>query len=107
MPPRVKTFNHILYWLIVGSRGGVNRGKIISLLRVEPMNVNQLANALGVDYRTIRHHIDILEKNLVVTSVGERYGLMYFLSTEMEENYEVFESIWKRSVRTEKSGGED
>jgi DNA-binding transcriptional ArsR family regulator len=107
MPPKDRSLGHILFWLIAGSRGGVNRGKIISLLRGTPMNANQLASALDVDYRTIRHHLDILEKNEVVTPTGDRYGLVYFLSQNMEKNYAVFESIWNRIGKSEKSNTRD
>jgi len=33
----------------------------------------------------------------VITTSGEKYGTMYFLSSAMEENYELFQSIWKES----------
>ena len=96
MAPRSRSFRHLLHWLIAGSRGGVNRAKIIRILNDEPMNANQLTGMLEVDYRTIRHHLDVLEKNGVITPMGERYGKMYFLPPEMEENYQVFEEILKR-----------
>ena len=60
------------------------------------MNANKLGIQLEVDYRTIRHHLDVLEKNGLITSMGERYGKMYFLSVELEENYDDFVEIWER-----------
>jgi hypothetical protein len=36
-----------------------------------------------------------LEDNNVITSSGEKYGTMYFLSSPMEENYELFQQIWR------------
>jgi DNA-binding transcriptional ArsR family regulator len=83
-------------WLIAGSRGGVNRGKIIKILKESPLNANQLGSMLEVDYRTVRHHLKVLEKNGLITSIGERYGKMYFLSNELEINYGDFEEIWNR-----------
>ena len=65
-------------------------------LRENPKNANQLASLLEVDYRTISHHLDVLEKNGLVTSMGEQYGEMYFLSRELEENFGVFEEIWNK-----------
>jgi len=91
---RNRSRRHLLHWLIAGTRGGVNRGRLILELREEPMNANQLGYALGVDYRTVRHHLDVLEKNGLVTSMGERYGKMYFLSLELEESWDLFEEIW-------------
>ncbi|MCK4583226.1 winged helix-turn-helix transcriptional regulator [Candidatus Bathyarchaeota archaeon] len=96
MSSRARNFRHLLQWLIAGSRGGVNRGRIIQALREEPLNANQLGNLLEVDYRTVRHHLDILVKNGVVTSIGERYGKMYFISQELDEGWGDFEEIWVR-----------
>ena len=96
MAPHNRNFKHLLLWLIAGSRGGVNRGRIIRALREEHLNANQLGNRLEVDYRTIRHHLEVLEKNAMITSMGERYGKMYFLSQDLEEYYGDFEEIWVR-----------
>jgi DNA-binding transcriptional ArsR family regulator len=87
---------YILGWLIAGTRGGATRAKIIDTLKEKPQNANQLANELGMDYRTIRHHLKVLEKNKLITSAGEGYGTTYFLSPALEENYELFEEIMKR-----------
>jgi DNA-binding transcriptional ArsR family regulator len=96
----------LLGWLIAGTRGGVTRAKIIETLRENPQNANQLANMLEMDYRTIRHHLKILQKNRIITSAGNGYGTTYFLSTELEENYGLFEEIvnklWKKQKRKEK-----
>lgn len=85
----------MLGWLIAGSRGGPTRAKMIEILKETPQNANQLANLLNVDYKTIRHHIDVLEKNKMITAVGD-YGTTYFLSQTLEDNYSSFEAIRKR-----------
>ena len=52
-----------LFWFIfAGSRGGLNRLKIISKLIENPLNTNQLAKKLELDYKAIKHHIRVLEK---------------------------------------------
>jgi DNA-binding transcriptional ArsR family regulator len=86
--------NKILWWLIAGTKGGINRARIVNEIHERPYNANQLAEKLKLDYKTIRHHIKILEDNRVITSSGDNYGMMYFLSTSMEENYELFQQIW-------------
>ena len=88
--------NKMLYWAILGTRGGLNRAKIIKKLNEMPCNAHQLAEELNVNYRTIRHHIKILEDSEVVKSAGEKYGKMYFLSENMEKNYGDFETIWRQ-----------
>lgn len=91
-----RPLKYLLGWLIAGTRGGASRTKIITTLRETPQNANQLANLLGMDYRTIRHHLEVLEKNRIITSAGEEYGKTYFLSPTMEENYALFEEIMKK-----------
>ncbi|HOQ18614.1 MULTISPECIES: winged helix-turn-helix domain-containing protein [Methanothermobacter] len=86
----------LLWWLLAGTRGGHNRGRIIRMLHERPYNNNQLAEALGLDYKTVQHHLRVLEKNKIIVSSGERYGKMYFLSDVMEDNYPLFEEIWSR-----------
>jgi DNA-binding transcriptional ArsR family regulator len=90
------TFKHLLLWLFSGTRGGTNRGRIIEALREEPMNTNKLRNLLSLDYRTVRHHLEVLEDNGLITSMGNRYGKMYFVSQKLEENMEEFETIWDK-----------
>jgi DNA-binding transcriptional ArsR family regulator len=95
-----RSLKYLLGWLIAGTRGGASRAKIIETLKETPQNANQLANQLGMDYRTIRHHLKVLEKNKMVTTAGEGYGTTYFLSPALEENYVLFEGIvnriWKK-----------
>ncbi len=85
-----------MWYVLAGSRGGVNRGRIINLLRESPRNVNQLADALDVHYRVAEHHIRALEKNNLITPSGERYGKLYFLSQEMEAHLHLFDEIWQK-----------
>jgi DNA-binding transcriptional ArsR family regulator len=89
----------LLWYLIAGTKGGINRAKIIKLINDRPYNANQLTEQLGLDYKTVRHHLKVLEKNNIVTSSGsgdKKYGAMYFLSKLMEDNYEIFEEIWAK-----------
>lgn len=85
-----------MWWLIAGMKGGFNRAKIIRMLHDRPYNAHQLAEELNLDYKTVRHHIKVLEKNNIVKSGGEKYGKMYFLTPAMEENYDDFLEIWKQ-----------
>jgi len=70
--------------------------KIIDALKETPQNANQLATLLKMDYKTMRHHLEVLEKNKIITSIGDRYGATYFLSQVMEDNYSLFEEIEKK-----------
>lgn len=84
----------LLWYLIAGTRGGVNRARIVEALHDRPYNANQLSEALGLDYRTIRHHLDLLHKNGLITRPGgDAYASPYFLSPYLEGNYAIFEEI--------------
>ncbi len=83
----------LLWFVFAGSRGGITRLKIISKLKENPLNTNQLAKELSLDYKAIQHHIRVLEKNNMITKVGEKYGVAYFISTFLEVNMETFEEI--------------
>ena len=106
MAVRVRPLKYLLGWLIAGTRGGLTRAKIIEALRERPQNANQLANSLEMDYRTIRHHLKLLEKNRLITFAGDGYGITYFLSVNLEENYGLFEGflnkIWEKQKREKK-----
>jgi len=96
MSANIRSLKYLLGWLIAGTRGGPTRAKILESLKETPQNANQLATALKMDYKTMRHHLEVLEKNRIITSVGDRYGATYFLTQTMEDNYAVFEEIMKK-----------
>ncbi len=85
----------LLWHLIAGTKGGINRARIIKCLQKRPYNANRIAEILNLDYKTVRHHIKVLEKNSVIISSGDKYGVVYFLSSEMEKSMDIFEEIWK------------
>ncbi len=86
----------LLWFIFAGSRGGLNRLRIISSIRQNPQNTNQLAKELRLDYKAIQHHIKVLEKNNLISRMGEKYGITYFVSTFLEVNMETFEEIAKK-----------
>jgi len=93
----------LLWYLIAGTRGGVNRARILETLRARPHNAHQLSESLGLDYRTVRHHLDLLQKNgLITRPAGDAYASPYFLSAYLEANYEVFEEI-RKNIRPEEA----
>lgn len=91
-----------LFWyLFAGSRGGENRVKIIDILKERPSNINQLAQSLKLDYKAVQHHIIILEKNNIVSRLGEKYGILYSISNYLEINIDVFKEI-KSKIKIKK-----
>lgn len=94
----------LLWYLIAGTRGGQNRARIIGALHERPYNANQLSEALELDYRTVRHHLDLLHKNgLITRPSGDAYAAPYFLSTYLEANFVIFEEICEK-LRSSRKG---
>jgi DNA-binding transcriptional ArsR family regulator len=89
-------FRRLLWYLLGGKRGGEMRAKIIHSLHERPSNLNQLATGLGVQYRLVQHHIEVLKRNSLVTATGEHYGMTYFLHPWFDAHYDVFEEITRR-----------
>ncbi len=91
--PEDQELRRVLWYVLGGARGGENRARIIHELSVRPLNLNQLAEKLGVDYRTVMHHAGILRSNSLVVVEGEKYGAMYFVSPRLQAGMEVFAEI--------------
>jgi DNA-binding transcriptional ArsR family regulator len=83
----------LLWFVLGGARGGENRAKMIHELSLRPLNLNQLAEKLGVDYRTVMHHAQVLKSNSLILIEGEKYGAMYFLSPRLQASLELFSQI--------------
>jgi len=52
-----------LWYVLTGTRGGSNRMRILRAVDERPRNANQLAGDLDLDYKTVRHHLDVLTEN--------------------------------------------
>lgn len=82
--------------MIAGTRGGYSRAKIITALIDRPSNINQLADILHMDYKTVKHHIEVLQKNKLIVSQGDKYGVVYFPSSSLEANINEFNNIYEK-----------
>ncbi|HLM90496.1 MAG TPA: winged helix-turn-helix domain-containing protein [Thermoplasmata archaeon] len=71
-------FRSLMWYLLFGTRGGPNRRRLLEELGRSPANAHQLSAALGLDYRTVRHHLRILERSgAVIRPVGDAYATPY------------------------------
>jgi DNA-binding transcriptional ArsR family regulator len=82
------SFRSLMWYLLCGTRGGPNRVRLLERLHRSPANAHQLAASLGLDYRTVRHHLQLLERNgAVARPVGDAYAAPYELSPYLTEHF--------------------
>ena len=89
----------LLWFLFAGSKGGGNRIRIVNMLTEQPRNINQLSKSLNLDYKAVQHHMSVLEKNNLVTKMGEKYGVTYFISNYLEANMDMFNEVKSKILR--------
>lgn len=82
-----------LFWLIIASRGGETRAKILNMLISNPLNKNELSKRLNLNYRTITHHLNILKQNGLI-SEDDRYGGLVYLRDGIMEDLQNFLKIY-------------
>lgn len=87
LPPSEKIFMRALQYSLIASRGGVMRARILQALLTKPQNPNELSLVLRVDYKTIIHHLDMLQKQNLLVKNGQGYGSTYTptLTTSQKE----------------------
>ncbi|PSQ16498.1 ArsR family transcriptional regulator [Halobacteriales archaeon QS_8_69_26] len=83
----------VLWYVLTGTRGGSNRVRILRALDERPRNANRLAEDLDLDYKTVRHHLDVLTDNGVVERAGDGYGAVYTVSDRTREHWDTVEEI--------------
>jgi DNA-binding transcriptional ArsR family regulator len=83
----------VLWYVLTGTRGGENRARILKALDEQPRNANQLAEGLGLDYKTVRHHLAVLQDNDVIESSGDEYGAIYLPSDRARHHWDTIEEI--------------
>ena len=86
-----KQTRKLLLYLFTSTRGGFSRLRIIIHLLDQPCNTHQLAKKLDLDYKAVQHHLRVLEKNNMVSKIGEKYGAIFHLSNFLEIHIEALD----------------
>lgn len=69
-----RRFLRALRLSFLASRGGAMRARIIFLLITKPLNTQEIANALKIDYKTALYHLEKMQKEGWLLRSGEGYG---------------------------------
>ncbi len=76
----------LLCYLLEGTRGGKTRALILRHLTEKSYNAHQLAKALNMDYKTIRHHLKVLVRKGIITRGQDEYSGLYFIAKNIESD---------------------
>ena len=89
----MNSIKKMLKWILVSTNGGENRYKILSLLIRQPMNAHELSVSLNMSYKTVRHHLSMLEKHGLISDMGNGYGNIFFSSEFLDDNLSSFNDV--------------
>ena len=89
-----RAYRQLIWYLFAGSRGGITRANIVNLLKNTPLNANKISEFLGIDYKTVQHHLRVLKENNVVRTEVDGYAAEYQLTEYFAANFSIFEEIW-------------
>lgn len=93
--------SYIINYILTGMKGGKNRIDIIQLLLKKELNANQIKEKLGLDYKTVQHHLRLLLKNRFIVISGKKYGANYCLSNEFKTHIGIFNEILAKVNKSE------
>ena len=98
-----RAFRRNVWYLIGATRGGPLRASLMNSLMKRPFNPNQLSEKFGVDYKTVRHHLDVLRKHHWVTSGSEKYAELFYPAFTREQA-SIFREIMGKVGESIKKG---
>ena len=84
--------------VVGGTRGGPMRMSILSQISRKPRNTNEVARALGIDYKTAEYHLRVMKEHGIVSESGGRYGSKFSVSPLFKK----WEKIHKRGKNGKK-----
>ena len=91
-----KQMKELFSSVFTGMGGRYTRMRIICAITEDPMNTLELSKKLNLDYKTIKHSIDVLEKNNLIVRQGEGYGDMFFPSEMLTSNLPTLYTVIRK-----------
>ena len=91
-----KHMDKIFSTVFTGMSGRYTRLRIICSITEDPMNTREISKKLELDYKTIQHNIEVLEKNNLITREGKGYGDLFFPSELISSNLPTLYHVIRR-----------
>lgn len=79
----------VFRYVLIGTRGGPNRVRILRAIEVQPRDVDGLSESLDLDHTTVRRHLDVLTGNGIVEKSGND-DATYLLADGMSRYWDAF-----------------
>ena len=95
-PMEGRTDRHVrrlLMHLFAGTAGGFTRLRIVMVLLESPCNTHQLAGRMGMDYKSVQRHLDVMRRNSLVARAGGGYGAVFRVSDMLEHNIRALDHV--------------
>jgi predicted transcriptional regulator len=101
-----KHMNDLFASVFTGMGGRYTRLRIICAITEDPMNTLELSKKLSLDYKTIQHSINVLEKNNLIVREGAGYGDIFFpsdlISSHLPTLYSVIRKVESKLDKSKK-----
>lgn len=88
----------LLMHLFAGTAGGFTRLRMVMVLLESPCNTRQLALAVGLDYKAVQRHLQVMQKNSLVSKTGGGYGVVFRVSDLLEHNIRTLDEVIEKLV---------
>ena len=88
--PEIKRW---MCFLFTNSRGGIRRMKIVLQLKHGSLNRHRLSRELGIEYKSLQHHMNVLKKYGILENSDNDYAKIFFLSSMVISNIAIFDEI--------------
>lgn len=78
--------------ILLERRGGATSLKVTDLLLKFPLNINEIARMISMDYNTVRYHVELLCEHDILKRDNSNYGCVYQVTSDLLDNIESYES---------------
>ena len=91
-----KHMEEVFSSVFTGMGGRYTRLRIICAITENPINTREISKILNLDYKTVQHSINVLEKNNFIIREGEGYGDTFVPSDLITSNLPTLYTVIRK-----------